>query len=422
MSRPRRPRGGGDTSTGGAGSGETPTGGAGGRDVPTGGTAGARPAGRQRGPTSAQSVGQGQQSVGESARLGRPDPGASFGGGTVPGTPPSGSATDPALAGTTANPAGPATSGVPGAASPPPGPGGPPAGSPTDIPDWRQRMDAALGGGGNPPGLAGTPGASGAGASAGAGGTDGGGSGGRGTGGGGTPPGDGPGGGPGDGDGPGSGDGSEDPYRPADRTDQELQDDLDPTPRDGETPEQAADRADAAATELEVRRYIETYEQLGDEPPRFDVASNDARYGHVTGREHPHTDERHGPDVRLERDPTGTGRTIEGRIYGDPPWGNQATYSFRWDNPSVQNRAINEYVNQHWDNIRHDLARSGEHSATFDFGNRVGEGYYNDGAYGVGPRRAHHHVTSYFEVRINIVPGSNPPEPYIVSAFPSANP
>ncbi|MEO3748835.1 hypothetical protein [Plantactinospora sp. B5E13] len=288
-------------------------------------------------------------------------------------------------------------------------------------------MDAALGGGGNPPVLAGTPGASGAGTSAGAAGTDGG-SGGGGTEGGGTPSGSGPGGdpgigdGPGDGDGGGSGDGSEEPYRPADRTDQELQDDLDPTPRDGETPEQAADRADAAATELEVRRYVETYEQLGDEPPRFDIASNDASYGHLTGREHPHTDERHGPDIRLERDPTGTDRTVEGRIYGDPPWDNDSNYSFRWDNPSVQNRAINEYVNQHWEGIRDDLAANGRHDGSFDFAKRVGEGYYNDGSYGVGPRNAHHHVTSYVEIRIRIVPGSEPPEPYILSAFPSANP
>ncbi|MEE6260108.1 hypothetical protein [Plantactinospora sonchi] len=292
-------------------------------------------------------------------------------------------------------------------------------------------MDAALGTGGNPPVLAGTPGASGAGASTGAGGTDGGGSGGGGTGGGGTPPGDGSGpgrggsddgGSPGDGDGSGSGDGNEGPYTPADRTDQELQDDLDPTPRDGETPAQAGDRADAAAAEIEVRRYVETYEQLGDEPPRFDVANNDAQHGNLTGRDHPHTNERHGPDIRLERDPTGTDPTIEGRIYGDPPWGNHATYSFRWDDPSVQNRAINEYVNQNWEQIRHELAVNGRHDGGFDFGNRVGEGYYNDGAYGAGPRQAHHHVTSYVEIRIRVVPGSNPSEPYILSAFPSANP
>jgi hypothetical protein len=31
-------------------------------------------------------------------------------------------------------------------------------------------------------------------------------------------------------------------------------------------------------------------------------------------------------------------------------------------------------------------------------------------------------VTSHVEIRIAIVPGSNPPRPYIVSAFPSANP
>ncbi|SBT49341.1 hypothetical protein [Micromonospora auratinigra] len=211
-------------------------------------------------------------------------------------------------------------------------------------------------------------------------------------------------------------------YRPANRTDQELQNDLDPNPRPGETPDQAADRVDAAGAEIEVRRYLDTYEQLGADPPRFDIASNDADHANVTGRGHPHTNERHGPGVRLDRDPNQTDRTIEGRIYGDPPWNGHANYSYRWDDPSVQNRAINQYVSQHWDDIRHDLAATGEHSGNFNYGNRVGEGFYNDGAYGAGPRNAHHHATSHAEVRISIVPGSDPPKPYIVSAFPSANP
>lgn len=210
-------------------------------------------------------------------------------------------------------------------------------------------------------------------------------------------------------------------YSPVHRTDQELQKDLDLTPRDGETPDNAADRAEAAEAELNFRRYVKIYERLGDDPPEFNIARNDDAHGGLAGPGHPHTNERHGPDVPLERAVGSGHRTIEGRIYGDPPWGGEATYSFRWDDSSVQNRAINAYVRENWDGIRVDLATIGKHEARFDFGNRVGDGYYNDGAYGAGPRHAHYHTTSHVKVLIKIVPGSDPPEPYIVSAFPNAN-
>jgi hypothetical protein len=59
------------------------------------------------------------------------------------------------------------------------------------------------------------------------------------------------------------------------------------------------------------------------------------------------------------------------------------------------NRTVNDYIQANWDTIRSDLALNGEHSATFDAGHRTGEGFYNEGMYGAGPRSAHYGQTSY---------------------------
>ncbi|WP_203781756.1 hypothetical protein [Paractinoplanes rishiriensis] len=61
---------------------------------------------------------------------------------------------------------------------------------------------------------------------------------------------------------------------------------------------------------------MDRYDRLGDEPPRSDIAANDAAHEHL----HAHTGERHGPDVPLRRDPAVRDLTLEGRIYGDPRW------------------------------------------------------------------------------------------------------
>ena len=72
--------------------------------------------------------------------------------------------------------------------------------------------------------------------------------------------------------------------------------DSDPAPRLGETPEQAADRAQAAESELKLRRATEIYDALGEQPPRLDIVYNDKVYHDSHGA---HTIERHSPDVPL---------------------------------------------------------------------------------------------------------------------------
>jgi hypothetical protein len=167
------------------------------------------------------------------------------------------------------------------------------------------------------------------------------------------------------------------------------------------------------ADDVALRQMLDRYEQLGSEPPRFSIAANDAAYG-VHGA---HTNERHGPTVQMARAPGA--RTVEGRIYGDDPWERPESQSYRWTDPSTMNRTINEYVRRNWDAIRSDLAMYAQHRASFDAGHRVGEGYYNSGMYGAGPRHSRYAVTSSVTIRIRLVPGADPAEPFIVTAYPA---
>jgi len=174
-----------------------------------------------------------------------------------------------------------------------------------------------------------------------------------------------------------------------------------------------ASASTANPDDVAMRDVMRRYDQLGDEPPRFNVADNDAAYN----TEGAHTIDRHGPDIPLRRDTTG--KTIEGRIYGDDPWQKSATASYKWVDPSTMNRELNRYVRENWTAIRSDLAVDEFHESTFDAGHRVGQGYYNKGMYGAGPREAEYGETSLVRVRIKVVAGSDPAEPFIVSAFPA---
>jgi hypothetical protein len=178
-------------------------------------------------------------------------------------------------------------------------------------------------------------------------------------------------------------------------------------PGGGGSPPPAAHPDDVRLAEIMRRHAL-----LGDEPPSFNIAANDAAYsGHGA-----HTDGRHGPGIPLPRDPSR--QTIEGRIYGDQPWRNPENWSYRWSDPSTMNGTVNDYVERNWDRIRDDLALDGAHDSSFDAGHRVGQGYYNEGMYGAGPRNAHYAETSFVKVRIRLVPGSDPPEPFVLTAFP----
>ncbi len=85
-------------------------------------------------------------------------------------------------------------------------------------------------------------------------------------------------------------------------------------------------------------------------------------------------------------------------------------------------RTINDYVARNWDAIRSDLAQDDRHSAYFNAGHKVGEGYFNTGMYSSAPDQSRFSTTSH--VRITILPdrGTDPPTPYILTAFPAPNP
>lgn len=180
----------------------------------------------------------------------------------------------------------------------------------------------------------------------------------------------------------------------------------------------AASAAGAAATSAggvppyTLDEILHRYDQLGDTAPEINLAANEAAYAAFGA----HTLERHGPDIPLNGTP-GT-RTIEGRIYGDPPWGYAANWSHRWTDWTTMHRTINRYLYDNWENIRMDLA-SGQHRAVFDAGHRVGEGYFNSAMHSAGPRRAVYHATSLVRIVVQTVPDSDRPQPFILSAFPT---
>lgn len=167
--------------------------------------------------------------------------------------------------------------------------------------------------------------------------------------------------------------------------------------------------------DVQLHDAMGRYDALGDDPPTLNIAANDLAFS-AHGA---HTGVRHGPDVPLPRNPGDPNtHTIEGRIYGDPPWGRPENYSYRWTDHTTMNRTINDHVQANWDQIRSDLVMNGVYRQTFDAGHRVGEGYYNDGMYGAGPQQSRYSETSRVTITIRIVPGANPPQPYIVTAFP----
>jgi len=157
---------------------------------------------------------------------------------------------------------------------------------------------------------------------------------------------------------------------------------------------------------------LDTLEKLGDEPPTVNVARNDALYRGQKA----HSLDRHGPDIPLHMIP-GT-KTIEGRIYNDTGWQRAENQSFRWTDHTTMNRAINDYVQRNWERIRNDLAEDGSHEDVYDAHHRIGEGFVNKGMYGAGPRQSQYATTSMFKVRIKLVPGSDPPEPFLLTAYP----
>jgi hypothetical protein len=167
------------------------------------------------------------------------------------------------------------------------------------------------------------------------------------------------------------------------------------------------------ADDVALQQVMDRYHKLGSEPPRFNVANNDALY-RGNGA---HTIDRHSPDISLPRDPNA--KTLEGRIYGDRGWDRPENWSLHWTDHTTMNREINNYVQQNWKRIRSDLALEGQHGGAFNAAHRVGDGYYNNGMYGVGPRQAQYTAASLVRITIELVDGADPPQAFIVTAYPA---
>jgi uncharacterized membrane protein HdeD (DUF308 family) len=203
-------------------------------------------------------------------------------------------------------------------------------------------------------------------------------------------------------------------YDPTTRTNAELQLDRRPNLRPGETPAEAAERVRLAEAEI-LRRAPEIMDALGENPRRVNLNAEDP----IRAADDAHTLERHGADVPLRRGDAPPGsRTIEGRIHGDPPWGEAENGSARWLSDSVMNNTVNEYIRANWEQIKLDLSLNGRHRANFDAGHAVGEGFFNSGMGGTGPRVAVYGQTSI--VRITIILDAGPPvDFYVLTTFPN---
>ncbi|MBL7256211.1 hypothetical protein [Paractinoplanes lichenicola] len=161
--------------------------------------------------------------------------------------------------------------------------------------------------------------------------------------------------------------------------------------------------------DITLAGFQKIYDDLGDAPPVIDFVRND------DDNPDAHTVAKHGHQVPLRREP-GV-QTIEGRIYKDFGWGNRATQSFRWDSDKVMSDEVNAYIHQNWNAIRSDLAMDGEHRAEYHAGHRVGEGFFNGGLDGGGPREAVYMEASRVRIQIS-VSDSDPPHAFVVTAFP----
>ena len=192
------------------------------------------------------------------------------------------------------------------------------------------------------------------------------------------------------------------------------------TVRTGETQKQAQARVTQAKDEIETRDKLTLIDSLGETPRRINVAENDLNYAPY---ENAHTEERHAANVALQQTdaPIGT-RTVEGRLFGDQPWGarQQTNFSYKWLDDSTMNRTINEYMQKNWNQIREDLVFNDKHrhEAVFDAGKSIGEGFYNRNQMGMGAVEPVYHRTSKVKIIITL-DQIEPPSPIIVTAYPA---
>jgi hypothetical protein len=200
-------------------------------------------------------------------------------------------------------------------------------------------------------------------------------------------------------------------YNPKSRTDEELDRDIDPALRAGETPAQALARVRAAEAEV-MARADNVYKALGDGPPKINIRDNDAANPDA------HTLERHGPQIPLDA-PSGVA-SLKSRVKGEAPWPKKENFSYRWINESIMNRVVNDYLRDNWTKIRSELALNKEYRKTFKSdGGAVGEGFYNKN-YGMKkdplPVYSQTNIVTIF---LKLTTDRGPPEIRVITAFPN---
>ena len=110
-------------------------------------------------------------------------------------------------------------------------------------------------------------------------------------------------------------------------------------------------------------------------------------------------------------------QTVEGRIYGDAPWGKPNKMPTRWGSIQIINDVINRYLQSNWDAVRSDLALSKEHVAKFDTQQLVGDGLWNEGSHD-SPSVTGPHPVSCVTVVFNLTTGF-PAKFFVLTSYPS---
>jgi hypothetical protein len=109
-------------------------------------------------------------------------------------------------------------------------------------------------------------------------------------------------------------------------------------------------------------------------------------------------------------------RTIEGRVFGDPPWPNAQKYFLKWLSDGIMDRAVRWAFENNWDRVRAALARGDDFTENFNYSQAVGEGFYN--ARTSTAPRAVYMKTSLF--RLTIVPDATAPGGFkVITTFPN---
>ena len=122
------------------------------------------------------------------------------------------------------------------------------------------------------------------------------------------------------------------------------------------------------------------------------------------------------PDLQAPTARKRESATIEGRIFGEPPWSRRVNYSYRWQSNDELNDVVNDAIRARWADVKLHLAFNGIFEETFDAGRTVGQGFVNANADSGGPPRSLLTPTNHVRLILAVAP---PPAGFhIVVAMP----